>query len=233
MNKKIKKLVLFDIDGTILLSGKGAIRALKQAVGQHAGRAPDLTYKDTAGKTDRLIIRNILLRLSVSEDSIQAMTDGIISAYLELLPDFYNSDNDAFLLPGARMLIENLHNRGDAALGLITGNIEEGARIKLKPFGLNKYFLFGAYGSDAFYREQLPQIAVEHAERIHRRTFKDDDIVIIGDTVHDVTCGKSLNARSIAVIRREEYRKEIESEKPYYICAGLENYNNIVEKIFY
>ena len=226
-----RKLVLFDIDGTLISSGKGALASLRRAIQKHAGQEPEISYLDTAGKTDRLIIGNLLRKLSLGEDRIPALTREIVRSYLEILPDLYNKENDARMYPRAADIVRSLYQRKDAVLGLITGNIEEGARIKLNPFGLNKYFAFGAFGSDAVERAELPSIAILRAEKFCREKFHGEKVVIIGDTVHDVTCGKGIGARAIAVVRREEYRKEIMDAAPYFICSGFEDYVTVIERI--
>lgn len=232
MNNFFKKLILFDIDGTLLASGRGAIASLKQAINQHVGKIPEIGYSDTAGKTDRLIMRDLLRQLSIPEEQIPEKVDAILSTYLEILPALYNADHDARLFPNALDFVTNLSQRKDCVLGLITGNVEKGARIKLQPFDLNKYFSFGAFGSDAMFRSYLPSIAVYRASKLYNKEFVGEDIIIIGDTADDVTCGKSLGVRAIAVVRREENRQSIEAQNPYYVCTGFEEYEKIIEKIF-
>ena len=226
-----RKLVLFDIDGTLISSGKGALASLKRAIEKHAGKEPEVLYHDTAGKTDRLIIRNLLRKISVEENRIPAMTVEIVRSYLEILPHLYNKENDARMFPGAGDIVRSLHQRRDIVLGLITGNVEEGARIKLNPFGLNQYFAFGAFGSDAIERDDLPSIARMRAEKFCPEGFDGDRVVIVGDTIHDVTCGRGIGARAIAVVRREENRKEILDAAPYFVCSGFDDYKTVIERI--
>lgn len=204
---------------------------MKQAIIAHAGQVPEIEYQDVAGRTDRLIVTDLLKKMNSHTSHDIHIVDMIINTYLEILPTTYNVDNDAGLYPGSRDLIENLWTRDDVGIGLITGNVEKGARTKLQPFNLNDYFVFGAFGSDAVSRDELPQIALYRAEIIYHQRFRGRDVTIIGDTVHDVTCGKSIGARSIAVIRREEYRSIIEAASPDFVCTGLENSSAIVDFI--
>ncbi len=104
------------------------------------------------------------------------------------------------VLPGVRPLLDALHARDDVLLALLTGNVEAGAWLKLGKVGLDPYFRFGAFGNDAAERSELPAIAIERAARFaggHR--FSRKEIVIIGDTVHDIRCGESLGVCAIGV----------------------------------
>lgn len=225
------RLALFDIDGTMISSGKGALASLKKAIEDYTGMVPEITYLDTAGRTDRLIIGNLLRKLRIPEERIPSAVPDILRIYLSYLPQLYNAENDARIFPGVEKLIRELHARKDIILGLITGNVEEGARIKLGPFGLNQYFCFGAFGSDAIDREKLPEIALHRAQQLYDMEISGSQVTIVGDTVHDVTCGKQIGARAFAVIRREEYRDEIMRENPYFACTGFDNHSLIMEKI--
>ena len=116
-------------------------------------------------------------------------------------------------------------------LGLLTGNIEQGARIKLSPFDINKYFPFGSFGSDAFYRNELPAIAVKRAKELYGIDFKGKNIVIIGDTVFDVECGRQYNAKTIAVVRRPEKLQEVKKSNPDYFCTGFQDTETMIKAI--
>jgi phosphoglycolate phosphatase-like HAD superfamily hydrolase len=101
--------------------------------------------------------------------------------------------------PGTGALLARLSAEPRVTLGLLTGNLERGARMKLEPPGFNRYFPFGAFGSDCEDRYRLPEIAVERARTLSGLRFSGKSIVIVGDSVHDVRCGRSLGVRSVAV----------------------------------
>jgi phosphoglycolate phosphatase-like HAD superfamily hydrolase len=103
------------------------------------------------------------------------------------------------LLPGVGEVLEELARRRDVLLGLVTGNWEPGARTKLSRFDLNRFFSFGAFGCDAVERSDLPPVALERAERIAGRSFRPEEALIVGDTVHDVACARAHGIPVIAV----------------------------------
>jgi len=115
-------------------------------------------------------------------------------------------------LPGIRELLDRLASMDDVTLGLLTGNIERGARLKLAPAALNDYFPFGAFGSDSARREDLPPIAVERASKIDGHRFRGRDVVIIGDSIYDVRCGVPHEATTIAVASGKTPAEKLRAE---------------------
>lgn len=227
-----KKLVLFDIDGTMISSGSGARRSLKKAMMKNTGISVKPTYDNTAGRTDRWIVRNFLEEAGKDNEYIENKLDSIFSDYVAIMKEEYNKDNDAVLFEGVRELLSALDNMNNTVyLGLLTGNIEEGARIKLSPFDINKYFPFGSYGSDALYRNELPAIAVRKAKELYGIDFRGKDIVIVGDTVFDVECGKQYNTKTIAVVRRPEKQEEVRQSNPDYLCTGFQDTETMIKEI--
>ncbi|MEK6528279.1 MAG: HAD family hydrolase [Nitrospirota bacterium] len=190
----MEKLVLFDIDGTLLHTGGAGTRAMNMAfqglfgIEQAFGRIP------MAGKTDILIMKEGLEAHGFNN------TDGnlsnMIDAYLKHLE--IEIDNPwKQLKPGIQEILNVLKETG-IALGLLTGNLEKGARIKLEPFGLNKYFPEGAFGSDHENRDELLPIAIK---RFSSRglCFSPENCIVVGDTPRDVQCAKIHGAKCIAV----------------------------------
>ncbi|MFC1558710.1 HAD family hydrolase [candidate division KSB1 bacterium] len=228
----VKKLVLFDIDGTMISSGSGARRSLKKAMMKNTGISVKPTYDNTAGRTDRWIVRNFLQEAGKDNEYIENKIDDIFRDYIAVMKEEYNKDDDAVIFEGVRELLSALHNMNNTVyLGLLTGNIEEGARIKLSPFDVNKYFPFGAYGDDVFYRNELPAIADKKAKELYGIDFKGKDIVIIGDTEFDVECGKLYNTKTIAVVRRPEKEEEVKKSNPDYFCTGFQDIETIIKEI--
>jgi phosphoglycolate phosphatase-like HAD superfamily hydrolase len=152
--------------------------------------------------------------------------------YIELLKVNYNKTNDATLYPGIPEILERLAAEESIHLALLTGNIEEGARIKLSPFDLNKIFPVGAFGNDGFARTDLSHIAVNRAEDYYGISFDSKNIVVIGDTADDVECGKVINARSIAISRRPSTLDTLKASNPDHLFFGTEKVDQFIKAVF-
>jgi len=224
-------LALFDIDGTLLHPGTGARKSLSQAIFEETKQEFTLKPGDCAGKTDTIIITGLLTRAGCREKEIPLLLDSVIKRYIELMKENYNAEGDAYLYSGVHELIDKLQSLPNVHLGLLTGNIEEGARIKLEPFNLNDAFPTGAFGNDGFLRTDLPHIAVQRAEKYYAVKFSPRKVVVIGDTAEDIKCGKVIQARTIAVYRYLRNEEELKSMNPDYIFHGFDNTDEIINAI--
>lgn len=192
------KLVLFDIDGTLISSGGAGVRSLDHAFRDVLGI--DGAFRDIsmAGKTDFQIIREGLLRHSIHSGN--GMIPLIARRYLRHLSHEIMNSPSRHLKPGVLAALERLRQQDDLyTTGLLTGNICEGARIKLAAFGLNDFFPFGAFGDDNEERDNLLPFALQRFAAFSGKAIVADDCVVIGDTPLDVRCARSHGARSIAV----------------------------------
>jgi len=194
------KLVLFDIDGTVLLSDGAGKRAVLRAMKEVYGTTGPEGHRFD-GKTDPQIVRELQRLEGHPDDHIDANLPRAIGRYVELLgEELDRPGHRAYALPGVPELLDALEERDDAMLGLLTGNVVEGARAKLSAVGIDPdRFEVGAYGSDHEIRAQLPAIARQRVLEAHGHEFSGHDIVIIGDTPSDVQCGQSLGVRAIGV----------------------------------
>jgi phosphoglycolate phosphatase len=205
-----RRLVLFDIDGTILLSAGAGKRAIFAAL------APEV--EDTAvwegirfdGKTDPQIVAEMLTaagQAAPDPERVRALCDryaGMLERELEV------SGHRTRVLPGVMALLDRLEQESGVLLGLLTGNIAPGAALKLRAGRIDPTrFRVGAYGSDSAHRPELPPIAAARAEPIFGRVPVGEEIVIIGDTPSDVTCGRPIGARAIAVATGSYQRGEL------------------------
>jgi phosphoglycolate phosphatase len=192
------RLILFDIDGTLLLCGPQVRPALSDTLVEIFGTAGDVDTFDFAGQTDPRIVLGLLTRVGISEEEVRARLPEIRAGYVKRLDQILDRQCMR-LLPGVSEALEHLAGRDDVALGLVTGNWEPGARTKLSRFDLNRYFPFGAFGCDAVDRSDLPPVALDRAERTLGRRFRPEETLIVGDTVHDVSCAKAHGIPVLAV----------------------------------
>jgi len=197
----MERLILFDIDGTILSTNGAAARGFHRALLEVYGTAGPIETHPFDGKTDPQIARELLTLAGLSSEEIEAGFDRLWRAYLrEMAVEFAKPGHETTLLPGVDRVLEALEPyRKNSVIGLLTGNLEEGAEMKLGSVGLVDRFVMGAYGSDDERRDRLPSIAVERARTLTGREFKGKEIVIIGDTPADITCGQALGVRAIGV----------------------------------
>jgi phosphoglycolate phosphatase len=195
-------LILFDIDGTLIAPHGVGRKAVERAMFTFCGSAGAVSSVDMAGKCDWAIWRDILAQENYSQAEADAQLPDLYRLYVAELQTVLADPNERppQVLPGVRSLLEALHARDDVLLGLLTGNLEAAAWLKLRRVELDHYFQFGAFGNDAPNRDALPRLAVKRAARFaqgHRFTQK--NIVIVGDTVHDIRCGAELGVCAVGV----------------------------------
>jgi phosphoglycolate phosphatase-like HAD superfamily hydrolase len=193
------KLVLFDVDGTLLTASGAGRRALDRALRDVYGTAGPIDAYDFRGGTDPQIVWDLMRLAGLEDTAIGAGEPALYRRYATLLEAEVGDGRAVSVYPGIRELVETLGARADAVVGLLTGNIEAGARIKLRPTGLLPYFRLGAYGSDHGDRTRLPTVAAGRAEALVGRAFGGVDTVVIGDTPRDIGCARAFGARAIAV----------------------------------
>jgi phosphoglycolate phosphatase len=193
---KYTHLVLFDIDGTLVHCGPTPRRVFKQALEDVFGTAGPIEHWAFDGKTDPMIVSELMSAAGVSYDAEKinlALGKYAASLKLEL-----QTEEKKKIYPGVKELLSAL-SKEPVLLGLLTGNIKPGAQAKLEALDLWHYFPFGAFADDSSVRKELAEIAVKRAKEISGQTFSGKQIVIIGDTEHDIKCGLHLGARAIGV----------------------------------
>jgi phosphoglycolate phosphatase len=193
----MKRLILFDIDGT-LVTGGPAKGAFHLALLEVYGEAGPIEEWDFSGKTDPQIARELLREAGLSDSRIDAGLPALWERYLEEMGVRMDAEPTR-ILPGVASLISALEEEVDTALGLLTGNVIGGARLKLRPVGLEARFAVGAYGSDHETRNELPGIAMERARIRWRISFEPRTVVVVGDTPRDVECGRWHGTRTLGV----------------------------------
>lgn len=214
----MKTLVLWDIDGTLIQSGGAGERALIAALRDEFDVVGTLENIEIAGRTDRWIARRVLAKFALPDTSENVTR--YLASYLRALPGELGNP-EARTLPGVRELLTILGQRGDVAQGLLTGNLRRGAEIKLSHHELWAYFLFGAFADDAEMRDELGPHAVRRAGELHSVEFLADRVFVIGDTPHDIACGKAIGARTIGVATGRFSVDELRGCKPTAVFQDL------------
>jgi phosphoglycolate phosphatase-like HAD superfamily hydrolase len=207
------RLVLFDIDGTLLSASGVSARALAEALGQTFGTTGPMEGYDYSGKTDPLIVRELMASAGFSPEEISRRMAPTLALYQERLADVLRPEH---VKPkaGIASLLAALRADERVTLGLLTGNLEPCARLKLEPLGINEHFPFGAYGSDHEDRHRLPAVAVERAHDATGIRFEGKSVVVVGDSIHDVRCGRDLGVRAVAVASGKTSLETLADESP-------------------
>lgn len=195
------RLVLFDIDGTILLSAGAGRRAILAAVSSEYGSCDAWGAIRFDGKTDPQILMEMLAAAGHDPTIPPEQLSKLGRAYVTLLEqELAVPGHRSTVLPGIPELLTRVESTGGAVLGLLTGNFVEGAGLKLRSAGIDPMrFRVGAYGSDSAVRAELPPVAAKRSEPHFGKIPSGHDVVIVGDTPSDVTCGRSIGARAIGV----------------------------------
>ena len=193
------KAVLFDLDGTLLWTDGAGRRAIHRALLDVLGIEHPAAGFRFDGRTDPEIVR--LLAAAAGRDHGADVVDAVLDAYVSLLDEeLRRPEQRTAVYPGVRELIGALERRHDCVVGLLTGNVYEGAKLKLRSAGIDiARFRVGAYGSDHGERSELPAIAQRRVREVLGLDVAGSDVVILGDTPADVTCGRGIGARAIAV----------------------------------
>ncbi|MDQ3545965.1 MAG: HAD family hydrolase [Verrucomicrobiota bacterium] len=222
------RLLLFDIDGTLIDSGGAGIQSLKDVLQQQFGIADDLRGVEIAGKTDTGIVHQILRKQKI------AVTDEATSAFLDLYLEFLVHElpqRKGRVLPGVPELLLRLRQRPHNVLGLLTGNLERGAKIKLSYYGLWDFFEFGAFADDHHDRNELGPFAQRRARERHSIDFAAAEIDVIGDTPHDIACGKAIGARTIAVATGSFTRAQLAEHAPDRIVDDFSEVEAVIREL--
>ena len=208
------RLYLFDIDGT-LVSARGAGRiALTSALVKTFGTAGAVDTYDFRGKTDPRIVLDLMQAAGVPERDIHVRLDSCFDAYVRELDALVGDGERVQVMPGIAEVVHALAARDDALVGLLTGNIEAGARVKLRSTGLWPLFRVGAFGSDDIDRRRLPAVACERARARLGQDIPFDRVVIIGDTPLDVDCARACGALAVAVATGHHRSHELSACAP-------------------
>ncbi len=226
------RLVLFDIDGTLLNSGGMGRSAMQRALGMVFGSPGNPSYRYD-GKTDKQIVREVMRMEGHSDQHIDSRMERLVELYLEGLREGAKSGKfNVRPLAGVPEILDALEERDDVILGLLTGNVEPGARIKLKAAGIDPdRFKINAFGSDHEHRPELPAIAQRRAGETLGVDIAGDRVVVIGDTPADIECGRSLGAKAIGVASGHYTVEQLQLHHPYAVFPSLAHTAEVLETI--
>jgi len=227
----ISKIVLFDIDGTIILTRGAGRRVLEEAINHVFGRTLDASSIRFSGKTDPQIVREILEANEIAEPELSEARTAILQRYAdnfsieELLPTLE-------VLPGVKELIDLLSRNPSIKIGLLTGNLEETSWLKIDAAEIDRaFFEIGGYGSDSEDRYSIPAIVLEKARKHFKEDFSGDQLIIIGDTEHDIKCGRSVEAKSIGVATGHYTLEDLQSHHPDLAYSDLSDAKKVYDDI--
>ncbi len=222
-----RRLILWDIDSTLVNTGSAGLHALVRATQERFG-SDDLEGVEIAGRTDRAIAHQILEKYGapVTDENV----DSFLDRYVALLPEELPRRNGR-ILPGVQQLLEGLSLQPDKTLGLLTGNLQRGARLKLEHYDLWRFFPFGAFADDHHDRNALGPCALSRAVAHAGFDFPVTQVDVVGDTGHDIACGKAFGARTIAVATGSWPREQLAEYKPDFLFDDLGNVDEVKERL--
>jgi phosphoglycolate phosphatase len=227
------KLVLFDIDGTILLTDGAGRRAIVAALGEEVGSTAAFGQVRLDGKTDPQIVAELLEAAGHPGPHEPDRLTGICRRYVELLAqELERRTTRVTVMPGVRPLLDRLEAEEGVVLGLLTVNVAPGAALKLRSAGLDpSRFRVGAYGSDSAHRPELPPIAARRAEPYFDRVPTGAEVVIIGDTPADIACGTCIGAKAIAVATGGYSAADLAACGPHAVFDDLSDTTRVLDAI--
>ncbi len=224
---RMAKLLLFDIDGTLIHSDGAGVRAMNAAFEQLYGIADAFQGFSMAGRTDTSILAEAFEKYHLPMD---AEHETVFKArYAELLPsELERPSQKRRLMPGVALLLEALKQRDNVYLGLLTGNWEVSGRIKLLHFGLNDYFPFGAFADDSPCRDRLLPFALQRCKAMFGCDVEKENIFVIGDTPSDILCAKPHGVRTVAVAAAGHSLDDLRNYNPDYLLPDLSDTETVL-----
>ncbi len=226
------RVVLFDIDGTLLRSGGVGRIAMERALIRVFG-SPGSSEYHYDGKTDRQIVRDLMRLDGLTDAQIDARMNELLHEYVGgLHEELASGEREVQVFVGVRELLDELDSRDDIVLGLLTGNVEPGARAKLGAAGIDiDRFKVNAYGSDHELRPELPAVAQQRAREVLGNDIAGNRVIVIGDTPADIRCGEGIGARAIGVATGRYSKEELLSHGAYAVFDDLADTDAVMQRI--
>jgi len=215
------RLFLFDVDGTLLTAQGAGRRAMTKAFLAVFGVTGPIERYNFSGKTDPQIVADLMGAAGFRPGEVIARLPAFYNRYLDELSAEVGDGQQVTLMPGIGELVRRLSESSGAVVGLLTGNIEAGAQIKLAPTGLWPFFRLGAYGSDDPDRSRLPALAVRRAEALVGQAIPPKQVLVIGDTPLDIRCARAVGAVAVAVATGRYGVEELVAFRPDFLFPDL------------
>ncbi len=194
------------------------------------GTSGDMDTVNFQGRTDPLILMQSLMPHGITQETIFERIEDFKSLYFQYLENTM-PHSEAILLPGIRELLQTLSEYDTIIIGLLTGNFYQGALIKLQHFDIFHYFTMGVFADDTHIRNDMPFIALHRLYSLTGRTFAPEDLIIIGDTIYDIECGKTSGAVTVAVATGWTDAETLLQHKPDYFFHNLSDTNSFLHTI--
>jgi len=212
------KILLWDIDGTLLNTDRAGMHAWVQALGEEHGSPVDVNSMSPAGMTDGGIAKDAIADVLCREYSAE-LAASLLGRYVELLPEWLERRTNGFIHPNVAEILQAAAARSDIENALLTGNLEAGARLKLGHHSILDFFAWGAFADHGIKRRDIARHARSQAEARHGDAI--EAIYVIGDTRHDIDCGKAIEARTIAVGTGPFGAEELAQFEPWWAIEHL------------
>jgi phosphoglycolate phosphatase len=224
------KLVIFDMDQTLVDFTSIHDRAARELFKQYFNVDAQLTEVDFAGRSLAENFLELAKSRNIPEAKIRQNSKVLLKSYESNFSKKIPTHASKYVLPGVKQLLEELSSIGHLVI-LYTGDSAAIVSQVLKATSLGKYFKFAVYGTEAKTRTDMARLAVEKAEKLTGRKFEGKDIIIIGDSIRDIECGKELNALTIAVATGFHSKEELQKYKPDYLFNNLKDYQQVLRAI--
>ncbi len=225
------RLLLFDIDGTLIRSNSAGRMAMQAALEEMFDSSGPLESYNMSGKTDARIITDLLTAIGISDHEIDKKLPAIYKLMATKAREIYPK-RDIMPCPGVEPLLIELEKQKSVFVGLLTGNSRTTTPLKLRAAGINpNQFAVAAYGSDHLDRNRLPAIAMHRASVLTGRQFSGDNTVIIGDTPADIMCARAGRARAIAVAGGWHSSGSLARYNPDYLFEDLVDVPAVIKAI--
>jgi phosphoglycolate phosphatase len=224
----IRHILFFDIDGTLLLTGGAGQRAMELALTEEFGVSCPFDGILTAGRTDRGIADEIFARYDLEDNPSER--ERFRAGYLNKLQGMLQPSPGAVLV-GVRELLHTLHQRPDVHLTLLTGNYSDGAWLKLRAFGLDRYFQGGGFGDHHAHRDDVARAAVDHVRSTLGNSVNDGQLCVIGDTPADIQCARAIGARAVGVATGQYSVDDLQPCAADHVLPNLSDTGRVVSAL--